>query len=151
MLGVKCDNLAILLEEKQGNKPSIEVELILDSGSLVVYKYSRMDESSFPSLCHGGWFYILFCLVIYTSPGFIQSCVHYQHKFNRYAQDDELLYWICQSIDEEKDPECLKLSFHVVEVVMKLFPDPSGFADQFASDLFEILSKYFPAYFTHVC
>ncbi|XP_020146792.1 MMS19 nucleotide excision repair protein homolog isoform X2 [Aegilops tauschii subsp. strangulata] len=65
------------------------------------------------------------------------------------TMDDELLYWICQSIDEEKDPECLKLSFHVVEVVMKLFPDPSGFADQFASDLFEILSKYFPVYFTH--
>ncbi|XP_037457909.1 MMS19 nucleotide excision repair protein homolog isoform X2 [Triticum dicoccoides] len=65
------------------------------------------------------------------------------------TMDDELLYWICQSIDEEKDPECLKLSFHVVEVVMKLFPDPSGIADQFASDLFEILSKYFPVYFTH--
>ncbi|VAI80596.1 unnamed protein product [Triticum turgidum subsp. durum] len=66
------------------------------------------------------------------------------------TMDDELLYWICQSIDEEKDPECLKLSFHVVEVVMKLFPDPSGIADQFASDLFELLSKYFPVYFTHV-
>ncbi|VAI80597.1 unnamed protein product [Triticum turgidum subsp. durum] len=65
------------------------------------------------------------------------------------TMDDELLYWICQSIDEEKDPECLKLSFHVVEVVMKLFPDPSGIADQFASDLFELLSKYFPVYFTH--
>ncbi|VAI80609.1 unnamed protein product [Triticum turgidum subsp. durum] len=32
---------------------------------------------------------------------------------------------------------------------MKLFPDPSGIADQFASDLFELLSKYFPVYFTH--
>uniref|UniRef100_A0ACD5UN90 Uncharacterized protein n=1 Tax=Avena sativa TaxID=4498 RepID=A0ACD5UN90_AVESA len=65
------------------------------------------------------------------------------------TMDDELLCWICQAIDEEKDPECLKLSFHLVEVVMKLFPDPSGLAAQFASDLFEILSKYFPVYFTH--
>nr|CAB3455824.1 unnamed protein product [Digitaria exilis] len=61
----------------------------------------------------------------------------------------EQLYWICEAIDEEKDPECLKLSFHVVEVVMKLFPDPSGLAAQFASEFFEILSKYFPVYFTH--
>ncbi|KAM0868426.1 hypothetical protein ACQ4PT_041325 [Festuca glaucescens] len=65
------------------------------------------------------------------------------------TMDDELLIWICQSIDEEKDPECLKLSFHLVEVVMKLFSDPSGLASQFASDLFELLSKYFPVYFTH--
>uniref|UniRef100_A0ACD5UY57 Uncharacterized protein n=1 Tax=Avena sativa TaxID=4498 RepID=A0ACD5UY57_AVESA len=65
------------------------------------------------------------------------------------TMDDELLCWICQAIDEEKDPECLKLSFHLVEVVMKLFSDPSGLAAQFASDLFEILSKYFPVYFTH--
>ena len=58
MLGVKCDNLPILLEEKQGNKSSIEVELILDMGSLVVYKYSRMDESSFPtSVMEAGFIY----------------------------------------------------------------------------------------------
>ncbi|ONM57002.1 MMS19 nucleotide excision repair protein-like protein [Zea mays] len=41
------------------------------------------------------------------------------------------------------------LSFHVVEVVMELFPDPSGLAAQFTGDVFEILSKYFPVYFTH--
>jgi DNA repair/transcription protein MET18/MMS19 len=45
----------------------------------------------------------------------------------------------------------LKLAFHVVDVAMKLFPDPSGLAAQFANDVFEILSKYFPVYFTHVC
>ncbi|XP_039793571.1 MMS19 nucleotide excision repair protein homolog isoform X2 [Panicum virgatum] len=64
-------------------------------------------------------------------------------------EDGEKLYWICEAIDEEKDPECLKLAFHVVEVVMKLFPDPSGLEAQFASEFFEILSKYFPVYFTH--
>uniref|UniRef100_J3MIZ5 MMS19 nucleotide excision repair protein n=1 Tax=Oryza brachyantha TaxID=4533 RepID=J3MIZ5_ORYBR len=62
---------------------------------------------------------------------------------------DELLYGICEAIDEEKDPECLKLSFHLVEAVMKLFPDPSGLATQYASEVFEILSKYYPIYFTH--
>lgn len=65
------------------------------------------------------------------------------------TMDGEQLYGICEAIDEEKDPECLKLSFHIVEVIMKLFPDPSGLAAQFASDVFEILSKYFPVYFTH--
>uniref|UniRef100_A0A0E0E847 MMS19 nucleotide excision repair protein n=1 Tax=Oryza meridionalis TaxID=40149 RepID=A0A0E0E847_9ORYZ len=62
---------------------------------------------------------------------------------------DELLYGICEAIDEEKDPECLKLSFNLVEAVMKLFPDPSGLAAQYASEVFEILSKYYPIYFTH--
>ncbi|KAF0909378.1 hypothetical protein E2562_035819 [Oryza meyeriana var. granulata] len=65
------------------------------------------------------------------------------------TKGDELLYGICEAIDEEKDPECLKLSFHLVEAVMKLFPDPSGLAAQFASEVFEILSKYYPVYFTH--
>jgi DNA repair/transcription protein MET18/MMS19 len=58
---------------------------------------------------------------------------------------------MCEAIDEEKDPECLKLSFNLVEAVMKLFPDPSGLAAQYASEVFEILSKYYPIYFTHVC
>jgi DNA repair/transcription protein MET18/MMS19 len=56
---------------------------------------------------------------------------------------------MCEAIDEEKDPECLKLSFNLVEAVMKLFPDPSGLAAQYASEVFEILSKYYPIYFTH--
>lgn len=79
----------------------------------------------------------------------ILSCIldHYPEAVK--TMGDELLYGICEAIDEEKDPECLKLSFHLVEVVMKLFPDPSGLAAQFASDVFEILSKYFPVYFTH--
>ncbi|PWZ55331.1 putative methyltransferase [Zea mays] len=47
-------------------------------------------------------------------------------------QDGEQLYGICEAIDEEKDPECLMISFHVVEVVMKLFPNPSGLAAHFA-------------------
>uniref|UniRef100_A0A0D9WW46 MMS19 nucleotide excision repair protein n=1 Tax=Leersia perrieri TaxID=77586 RepID=A0A0D9WW46_9ORYZ len=62
---------------------------------------------------------------------------------------DDLMYGICEAIDEEKDPECLKLSFHLVGAVMKLFPEPSGLAAQYASEVFEILSKYYPIYFTH--
>ncbi|CAL5091158.1 unnamed protein product [Urochloa decumbens] len=79
----------------------------------------------------------------------ILSCILDQYPEAFKTMDGEQLYWICEAIDEEKDPECLKLSFHVVEVVMKLFPDPSGLAAQFASEFFEILSKYFPVYFTH--
>ncbi|KAF8732141.1 hypothetical protein HU200_016108 [Digitaria exilis] len=79
----------------------------------------------------------------------ILSCILDRYPEVIKRMDGEQLYWICEAIDEEKDPECLKLSFHVVEVVMKLFPDPSGLAAQFASEFFEILSKYFPVYFTH--
>ncbi|CAO1949082.1 unnamed protein product [Urochloa humidicola] len=79
----------------------------------------------------------------------ILSCILDQYPEAVKTMDGEQLYWICEAIDEEKDPECMKLSFHVVEVVMKLFPDPSGLAAQFASEFFEILSKYFPVYFTH--
>ncbi|KAG2640277.1 hypothetical protein PVAP13_2KG062600 [Panicum virgatum] len=79
----------------------------------------------------------------------ILSCILDRYPEAIKTMDGGQLYWICEAIDEEKDPECLKLSFHVVEVVMKLFPDPSGLAAQFACEIFEILSKYFPVYFTH--
>ncbi|CAD6220938.1 unnamed protein product [Miscanthus lutarioriparius] len=79
----------------------------------------------------------------------ILSCILDRYPEAVKQMDGEQLYGICEAIDEEKDPECLMLSFHVVEVVMKLFPDPSGLAAQFAGDVFEILSKYFPVYFTH--
>ncbi|KAG0541835.1 hypothetical protein BDA96_02G051600 [Sorghum bicolor] len=79
----------------------------------------------------------------------ILSCILDRYPEAVKQMDGEQLYGICEAIDEEKDPECLMLSFHVVEVVMKLFPDSSGLAAQFAGDVFEILSKYFPVYFTH--
>ncbi|KAL5197207.1 hypothetical protein ABZP36_000719 [Zizania latifolia] len=79
----------------------------------------------------------------------ILNCILDQYPEAVKTKGDELLYGICEAIDEEKDPECLKLSFHLVEVVMKQFPDPSGLAEQFASEVFEILSKYYPIYFTH--
>ena len=50
----------------------------------------------------------------------------------------------------EKDPKCLMLTFHIVEVLVQLFPDTSGPFASFAGDLFEILSCYFPIHFTHV-
>uniref|UniRef100_A0A2N9GRY4 MMS19 nucleotide excision repair protein n=1 Tax=Fagus sylvatica TaxID=28930 RepID=A0A2N9GRY4_FAGSY len=62
---------------------------------------------------------------------------------------DELIYGICEAIDSEKDPQCLMLTFHIVEVLVQLFPDPSGPLASFAADLFEILSCYFPIHFTH--
>ncbi|KAK3126515.1 hypothetical protein QOZ80_7AG0557780 [Eleusine coracana subsp. coracana] len=80
----------------------------------------------------------------------ILSCILDQYPEAVKTMDGEqLMYGICEAIDEEKDPECLKLSFHVVDVVMKLFSDPSGLAEQFSNEVFELLSKYFPVYFTH--
>ncbi|XP_071903172.1 MMS19 nucleotide excision repair protein homolog isoform X4 [Coffea arabica] len=62
---------------------------------------------------------------------------------------NELFYSICEGIDEEKDPQCLILAFHIVEVAAKLFPDPSGPFTSYAADIFEILGRYFPIHFTH--
>nr|XP_017256083.1 PREDICTED: uncharacterized protein LOC108225667 [Daucus carota subsp. sativus] len=64
--------------------------------------------------------------------------------------DDVLIPGICESIDGEKDPECLMLAFHIVEVLVHLYPDPTGPLASFATDLFENLSCYFPIHFTHV-
>lgn len=61
-----------------------------------------------------------------------------------------LLYGICEAIDEEKDPDCLVLVFHIIESLAKLYPDLSGPLSKYAQDLFEILGSYFPIHFTHV-
>lgn len=65
-------------------------------------------------------------------------------------QDVDLVYGICEAIDGEKDPQCLMLTFHIVELVAKLFPDPTGTLASSSSDLFEFLGCYFPIHFTHV-
>ncbi|ONK69772.1 uncharacterized protein A4U43_C05F26550 [Asparagus officinalis] len=63
--------------------------------------------------------------------------------------DDELIRGILDAIDGEKDPRCLILTFHIAETLMRLFPDQSKSEESFAEEIFEILSCYFPIYFTH--
>ncbi|XP_059645093.1 MMS19 nucleotide excision repair protein homolog [Cornus florida] len=65
------------------------------------------------------------------------------------ALGDNLVYGICEAIDGEKDPQCLMLTFHIVEGLAQLFPDPLGPLASFAGDLFDILGCYFPIHFTH--
>ncbi|KAL9460603.1 hypothetical protein AB3S75_003746 [Citrus x aurantiifolia] len=60
---------------------------------------------------------------------------------------EDLLYAICEAVDGEKDPHCLMLTFHIVEVAAELFSD--DLLANFAGDLFEILGCYFPIHFTH--
>ncbi|XP_041014960.1 MMS19 nucleotide excision repair protein homolog isoform X1 [Juglans microcarpa x Juglans regia] len=62
---------------------------------------------------------------------------------------DELVYGICEAVDSEKDPQCLMLTFRIIELLARLFPDQSGPLASFAGDLFEILGCYFPIHFTH--
>ncbi|PON54356.1 Coatomer beta subunit [Parasponia andersonii] len=63
--------------------------------------------------------------------------------------DELLLYGICEAVDGEKDPYCLMLAFHVIQVLVQLFPDPSGPLANFSGELFETLESYFPIHFTH--
>ncbi|MCL7036269.1 hypothetical protein MKW94_016817 [Papaver nudicaule] len=78
----------------------------------------------------------------------------YECLFERYPATvatlgDDLLYGICEAIDEEMDPHCLLITFHLVELLAQLFPDPSGPLAGFAEELFGILGRYFPIHFTH--
>ncbi|CAH8361669.1 unnamed protein product [Eruca vesicaria subsp. sativa] len=60
-----------------------------------------------------------------------------------------IVYAICEAIDGEKDPPCLKIAFHIVELLTQLFPSPSSPLASEASDLFDIISCYFPLHYTH--
>ncbi|CAH8362109.1 unnamed protein product [Eruca vesicaria subsp. sativa] len=61
-----------------------------------------------------------------------------------------IVYATCEAIDGEKDPPCLMIAFHIVELLTQLFPSPSSspLAAE-ASDLFDIISCYFPLHYTH--
>lgn len=60
-----------------------------------------------------------------------------------------IVFATCEAIDGEKDPPCLMVAFHVVELLARLFPSPSGPVASEASDLFEFISCYFPLHYTH--
>lgn len=60
---------------------------------------------------------------------------------------DDLVYGVCAAIDEEKDPRCLLLAFHIVQLLVHIFPDPEGPLASCAEDLFDIISRYFPISF----
>ncbi|KAI3766530.1 hypothetical protein L2E82_16594 [Cichorium intybus] len=62
---------------------------------------------------------------------------------------DDFVYVICEAIDGEKDPQCLLLTFHLVEILAQLYPDSSTSLASYAEDLFNILGSYFPIHFTH--
>ncbi|KAL6559928.1 hypothetical protein OROGR_005045 [Orobanche gracilis] len=62
---------------------------------------------------------------------------------------DDLVYGICADIDGEKDPQCLRSAFCIVESLARLYPGPSGPLANFAEELFVLLGSYFPIHFTH--
>ncbi|XP_047325692.1 MMS19 nucleotide excision repair protein homolog [Impatiens glandulifera] len=63
------------------------------------------------------------------------------------GQGDLLFYGICEALDGEMDPQCLMIAFHIVELLGKLFSDPSSPLSALAADLFDILGRYFPVHF----
>ncbi|CAH2044832.1 unnamed protein product [Thlaspi arvense] len=65
------------------------------------------------------------------------------------SMGDLIVYAACEAIDGEKDPQCLLVAFHIVELLAELFPSPSGPVASGASDLFDIFGCYFPLHFTH--
>ncbi|XP_010534209.1 PREDICTED: MMS19 nucleotide excision repair protein homolog isoform X2 [Tarenaya hassleriana] len=65
------------------------------------------------------------------------------------SMGDMLVYGTCEAIDGEKDPQCLMIAFHIIELLAQLFPDPSGPVASNAADLFDVMGCYFPLHFTH--
>ncbi|KAK9066209.1 hypothetical protein SSX86_013530 [Deinandra increscens subsp. villosa] len=65
------------------------------------------------------------------------------------TMEDEFVYVICEAIDGEKDPQCLLLTFRLVEILARLYPESSNSFSSYAEDLFNILGSYFPIHFTH--
>lgn len=61
---------------------------------------------------------------------------------------DDFVYGFIQAVDQEKDPRCLILTFHLIQSFVKLFVSELG-STHIVHDLFEVLSCYFPIYFTH--
>ncbi|KAK8949139.1 hypothetical protein KSP39_PZI005517 [Platanthera zijinensis] len=61
---------------------------------------------------------------------------------------DDFVYGFIQAVDQEKDPRCLVLTFHLIQSFVKLFVLELG-STHIVHDLFEVLSCYFPIYFTH--
>ncbi|KAI3416950.1 MMS19 nucleotide excision repair protein [Psidium guajava] len=62
---------------------------------------------------------------------------------------NEIFYAICEAVDYEKDPQCLLVAFHIVELAMRLFPDLCGPSDGLVGEIFDTLGRYFPIHFTH--
>eukprot|EP00698_Gefionella_okellyi_P024599 TRINITY_DN8732_c0_g1_i1.p1 TRINITY_DN8732_c0_g1~~TRINITY_DN8732_c0_g1_i1.p1 ORF type:complete len:939 (+),score=264.47 TRINITY_DN8732_c0_g1_i1:88-2904(+) len=56
----------------------------------------------------------------------------------------EFSYGALQAVDGERDPRNLKISFHLMCKVVKLMPE----AEQFAEDIFDVVSCYFPITFS---
>lgn len=66
------------------------------------------------------------------------------------VKGENLIYGICEAVDGEKDPHCLIQTFHIIEALVQLFPDPSGPLASYCGDISENLGLYFPIHFTHV-
>ncbi|XP_059303179.1 MMS19 nucleotide excision repair protein homolog isoform X3 [Lycium ferocissimum] len=79
----------------------------------------------------------------------ILECLLDRYRDALFSLGDDLVYGICEAIDGEKDPQCLMLLFHIVELLAQLFPEPSGPLANYAGDLFDFLGCYFPIHFTH--
>ncbi|CAN4086874.1 unnamed protein product [Withania somnifera] len=79
----------------------------------------------------------------------IMECLLDRYGDALFSLGDDLVYGVCEATDGEKDPRCLMLIFHIVELLAQLFSEASGPSVNFAGDLFDVLECYFPIHFTH--
>ncbi|KAL1188270.1 MMS19 nucleotide excision repair-like protein [Cardamine amara subsp. amara] len=77
------------------------------------------------------------------------ECLLQHHSEAIITMGNLLVYATCEAIDGEKDPQCLMVVFHLIELLAQLFPSPSGPVASDASDIFDSIACYFPLHFTH--
>jgi hypothetical protein len=65
-------------------------------------------------------------------------------------QEGDLVFGVVAAVEEEKDPRCLLLSFRIIQLLARLYPDPSGPVASCAEELFDVVSRYFPISFNPV-
>jgi len=66
------------------------------------------------------------------------------------VQEVDLLCGVGAAVEEEKDPRCLLLAFRIIQLLVGLYPDPSGPITSCADELFGVVSRYFPISFNPV-
>lgn len=73
------------------------------------------------------------------------ECILHRYPDVVVALGDDIVYGICDAIDNEQDPQCLSIIFHIIKVLGKLLPDVADLVE----DIFDKLGSYFPIHFTH--
>lgn len=127
--GALLGSLALLKREKSVGSVNVEDAKLLAESALKHLEVQALAQQD-----------RMVCLELF-------ECLLLQHSSAAADLGSLLADGVCLAIDGEKDPRCLLVAFHIVELVVKLFPDPKGHMGSLSEEMFSIVSCYFPISF----